>query len=82
MTGAETKKEKAIARNKKIHRILEHEREHKEQREKMPQADGGHAGDTGIDVDIETLRPSWADRTDDMRARLRKRKAKAKAMWR
>ncbi len=82
MNDDKTKKEKAIERNKRLFRIAMMAKEHKETQEKMQVSKGGYTDSSEADKELETLKTSWKDRTDDMRHRLRSRKEKAKAMWR
>lgn len=76
------KKEELKKIRKKHLMMFLHEREHKAQQEKMHVAKGGWTDSTLADGEIETLDTSWKDKTQDLRERLRSRKAKAKAMWR
>lgn len=74
-------KKQKLEKNKKLAKIYYHEKIHAENRKKMHVADGGHTDDISMDNELETLQKSWSDRTGDMRDRLRKKKARAKAMW-
>lgn len=79
------KKETIRARNKRIHRIMEAERIHESNRQeikasqerKEPEKMGGFSKPVDEEVSLD-----WRERTQSMRYNIRKRREKAKAMWR
>lgn len=78
----DSKKEALEKRKKKHLYMFIHAKKHKESAESMHQAKGGYTDDISMDDELETLKTSFKDKTQDMRSRLRSRKAKAQAMWR
>ncbi len=77
------KKAQILERNRKIHKILEHERIHERARqtaknsEETPKKSHGGGGATAADATPE----NWQQRTMELRDRIRARRKKARGMW-
>lgn len=81
-----TKKEKILARNKKLHNILEAERIHEDTRQSIRRRTEGKKPGMGMGgfskpID-EQVNMDWLTKSQQLRGRVLSAKKKAKGLWR